>query len=289
MSKITRFRAYQLGSKGSSFSYSVDNHFTLIEARYNEINKPSILFEMEKSGVRSINTLHVTSWDDDHCKYDELNAILSELVPTVVEHPGYEPHTDNGIKCLRLIKDFVRNNDFALSVDYSPERINNLTTAEKGKYNNVIYNPIEIVDNVNNNSLVQLFRAGRFTVLSLGDCEDKKIADRIINCGIATTEVDIILMAHHGADNGFTTKNFLENINPKIAICSSDYNNQFDHPRLEIRDLLYQQSINLYTTKTGDVVVFCNEGNIVHVANLKSNSEDISSRKTFMAKLKVPD
>ena len=33
MSKITRFRAYQLGTPGSSFSYSVDDHFTLIEAR----------------------------------------------------------------------------------------------------------------------------------------------------------------------------------------------------------------------------------------------------------------
>ena len=36
MKHYTRFRAYQLPNKGSSFSLSVDNHFTLIEARYNE-------------------------------------------------------------------------------------------------------------------------------------------------------------------------------------------------------------------------------------------------------------
>ena len=29
----TRFRAYQLGNAGSSFSYYADGHFTLIEAR----------------------------------------------------------------------------------------------------------------------------------------------------------------------------------------------------------------------------------------------------------------
>lgn len=67
MSKNTRFRAYQLGSKGSSFSYSVDNHFTLIEARYNDINKKSIQFELKKIGVQYIDCLHITSWDD-HCR-----------------------------------------------------------------------------------------------------------------------------------------------------------------------------------------------------------------------------
>lgn len=32
MEKYTRFRAYHLGEKGASFSLSVDNDFTLIEA-----------------------------------------------------------------------------------------------------------------------------------------------------------------------------------------------------------------------------------------------------------------
>ncbi len=288
MSKITRFRAYQLGSKGSSFSYSVGNHFTLIEARYNETNKPSIEFEMKKSGVKYIDTLHITSWDDDHCKLDELSDILTELRPSVIEYPGYKPHTENGTNSLKLINNFERNKEYASSTDYSPERITKLVTAEKLKYNNVVYNPIEIVCNGNDNSVVQLFRSGRFTILSLGDCEAKKIADRIAMCGIAKTEVDVMIMAHHGADNGFTTTEFIKDISPKIAVCSSNYNNQFDHPRTEIRNILYEQGVNLYTTKTGDVVVYCEESNKVHVANLISNSEVISSQKTFNAKQEVP-
>jgi competence protein ComEC len=288
MSKITRFRAYQLGSKGSSFSYSVGNHFTLIEARYNETNKPSIEFEMKKSGVKYIDTLHITSWDDDHCKMAELSNILTELKPSVIEYPSYKPNTENGTNSLKLINNFERNKDYASSTNYSPERITKLVPAEKLKYNNVVYNPIEIVTNCNDNSVVQLFRSGRFTILSLGDCEAKKIADRIAMCGIATTEVDVMIMAHHGADNGFTTTEFIKDISPKIAVCSSNYNNQFVHPRTEIRNILYEQGVNLYTTKTGDVVVYCEESNKVHVANLISNSEVISSQKTFNAKQEVP-
>ncbi|GAB3382102.1 hypothetical protein GCM10027514_21940 [Azotobacter armeniacus] len=42
-SKITRFRAYQLESAGSSFSYFNGTTFTLLEARYNEVNEESII------------------------------------------------------------------------------------------------------------------------------------------------------------------------------------------------------------------------------------------------------
>ena len=44
---ITRFRAYQLGNAGSSFSYFADNHFTLIEARLTEVNKETLKSELK--------------------------------------------------------------------------------------------------------------------------------------------------------------------------------------------------------------------------------------------------
>jgi hypothetical protein len=37
-------------------------------------------------------------------------------------------------------------------------------------------------------------------------------------------------------DNGFTIKKFLACLEPSLAICSADYDDQYDHPRDEIRD-----------------------------------------------------
>ena len=79
MKHYTRFRAYQLGEKGASFSISVDQYFILIEARYNSVNKPHVIYEMELSGVAHIDVLHITSWDEDHCKSTELEDIIKEL------------------------------------------------------------------------------------------------------------------------------------------------------------------------------------------------------------------
>ena len=121
----------------------------------------------------------------------------------------------------------------------------------------------------------------------MGDCEDVTIAERIMKCDLAK-ETDVLILAHHGADNGFTTREFIQHVKPKIAICSSNYDNQFEHPKQSIRDMLYQEGVTLYTTKTGDVVIICNEDNKVDAYNLISNSEKVSSKITISPKCQVP-
>ena len=105
---------------------------------------------------------------------------------------------------------------------------------------------------------------------------------------MANSETDIMILAHHGADNGFTTDNFVRTIKPKIAVCSSNYDNQFEHPRQEIRDILYRNDIPLFTTKTGDVIVSCNEDNVAHVYNYITDGTVLSSTYRFVPKCKVP-
>lgn len=286
--KKTRFRAYQLGEKGSSFSYSVDDHFTLIEGRYNEVNKANVLFEMKCAGVTRVSCLHITSWDEDHCKESELRDILNELMPLRIEYPGYEPDTDCGKACKKLIQNYIVKNTPSVQA-VTPDYINGLDAGKTKQYTDILYNPTENHTSHNDNSIVKLFRQGRFTLLSLGDCESKEIAQAIERGSIASTEVDVMILAHHGADNGFTTEEFVNKINPMVAICSSNYDNQFEHPRQEVRNILYnhEPSIPLYTTKTGDVVITCNEDNDVHVYNLISNGTRISSQMTFRPKLIV--
>ncbi len=104
----TRFRAYQLGNPGSSFSYCYDKKFTLIEARLNDTNRPNIVNEMKACGVEKIHTLHITSWDKDHCTPNELKEILVTYMPSKLQIPGYEPHTESGKESLKIIEDYKK-------------------------------------------------------------------------------------------------------------------------------------------------------------------------------------
>jgi competence protein ComEC len=71
-----------------------------------------------------------------------------------------------------------------------------------------------------------------------------------------------------------------------VAICSSNYDNQHDHPRQEIRDLLHEEGIQLKTTKTGDVIVrsIDDHTGVYEVVNLKAKSTEVSSVGTFVSK-----
>lgn len=272
MAHYTRFRSYQLPNPGSSFSLSVEKHFTLIEARYNATNAPHINWELEQLCKWDIDTLHITSWDDDHCNYNELCEILSNLCPSRIEFPSEIPTTENGRKSKQAILAFQSKHSYCTALPITPLLVkNDDRTPLIGK--DVFYNPMQNGDKSNDNSLVKLFRVGSFQVLSLGDCEDSAIANRLMENDILKGEVDIMILAHHGADNGFTTKEFLEAIRPKVCVCSSDYGNKYDHPRDIIRQRCLSLGIPLFTTKRGDIIAQTIDAKHFKVSNYVSNNE----------------
>ena len=281
MSHYTRFRTYQLGQKGASFSLYVEKNgakdFTLIEARYNDKNKEHVKWEMSTCGVTHINTLHITSWDEDHCSPKELDEILNELRPDVIEYPSYTPHTQSGADSLKKIVNYKGSKIPVTPIliekqDFVPLRGVDL-----------FYNPRNIDKDVKSNdkAVVKFFRRGSFQILSLGDCESSEIANALASDDILSDEVDIMLLAHHGADNGFTTDKFIKAIKPKVAISASDWGNQYEHPRQEVRNILSSNNVKLYTTKAGDVIAQTIDKHSFKVSNYISNNESKESTQTF--------
>ncbi|MFH7926758.1 ComEC/Rec2 family competence protein [Enterobacter roggenkampii] len=290
-SKQTRFRSYMLGEKGGSYSYFDGGKFTLIEARLNDENRQNIIDEMGLCAVKKIHCLHITSWDSDHCKRSELEEILETLPPTKIEYPGYTPHTVNGEESLQLIKNFqnksIQSGRKVDIVSVSPKYIKSLKKASSLKYTDVLYNPLDVnAKSANDKSTIKFFRTGSFNVLSLGDVEDENIASYLRELSIVRNEVDIMIMAHHGADNGFTTSSFIRKIKPLVAIVGSNYANQYQHPKQEIRDLLHYNNVKLFTTKTGDIVIHSIKTHTgeFQVNNFKSKNTDISSTCDFISK-----
>ena len=283
-SKNTRFRAYQLGNAGSSFSYFNGAEFTLIEARYNEVNSVSIKNEMKLCGISKITTLHITSWDQDHCVPSQLEKIIDELKPAKIEYPGYKPHTTSGCDSLKIIQKFKK---IKVAVQITPKYISSLNSFKNYGYKDVLLHPKFLSeDSANDNSTVKLFRSGSFNVLSLGDVESAQISSGFKSYNSIRKEIDIMILAHHGADNGFTSSSFLKAVRPQVAIASADYANKFKHPKQEIRDLLHKNEIKLFTTKTGDVVISSigSHSGKYEVTNLMTGNTKISSSYKFTAK-----
>ena len=259
-SRPTRLRAYRLDSAGSSFSYFADGEFVIIEGRLNDASKPQLLAEMRACGVSRASRVHITSWDQDHCSPGELGRLLALTAPRLVECPGYPPETDCAKDSLDVIRSYHRRwTAEAVTVtvrDVTPSYIGGLGDVGSLAFKNIYYHPRYISpDCSNDNSTVALFRRGIFNVLSLGDLESPSLSKRLSKQRVLRRETDVMILAHHGADNGFTDRDFIRALKPRVAICSSDRANQHDHPRDEIRRLLHDEGVQLCTTKDGDVVV----------------------------------
>lgn len=241
-------------------------------------------------GKTHIDCLHITSWDQDHCSASNLEEILVTYKPKKIEFPGYEPESDNARQCQKLILDYQRNTKAignpVSCISITPIYIKGLSSASELGYKDIFYWPHSLADNANDNSTVKVFREGCFNVASLGDVEDVNIASYLRGCGIFKREIDVLILAHHGADCPTNSKTFFEKVRPKLVVCTSNYDNQFDHPRQEVRDTLYELDIPLYTTKTGDIIIQSLEPHDCkfRVYNLMANSTAISSQKDFSIK-----
>ncbi len=291
----TRFRAYQLGTTGSSFSYVADGKFTLIEARMTEINKPNILEELDILGKEHIDELHITSWDKDHCNFNELVEILELLKPSKIESPGYEPHRDNtnALNCRDEILEYEKtkltggNGKAIKVVSVTPEYISSLDSAKELRYQNSFCWPKYIDDSTSNdNSTVQIFKEGAFNVASLGDIESEHIASYLRRIAVFDREVDIIILAHHGSDHATNSKKFFERTRPTVVVCSSNYDNEYEHPKPVVRQRLSGLNIPIYTTKTGDIIIESAENNPAYfsVNNLCANSSKSLSNTRYPIK-----
>jgi competence protein ComEC len=287
MDFLTKFRAFQLGSPGSLFTFYKPGQYTLIEARLPMRGLEVLLEDLAWHNISRISTLHITSWDTDHCNYDDLTKILNFLRPELIEIPGYPPESKEGELCYNVITEYdhIHQRNVHNVRTVNSNYINSLTPGLQWETNDVAYHSMYDCDNKNDMSLIRLFRSAGFCVLSTGDCESPETADRLINCGIIQKEVDLLILSHHGANNGFTTGRLLDIIQPKIAICSSNYDNMFDHPRQEIRNLLSSKNIPLMTTKRGDAIIYqMNDIAGAIASNMSGNNEIVESRISIIPK-----
>ena len=287
MSITTRFRAFQLDTDGSLFSYYKESHYTLVEARLPKAGLRALQDDLASYCKETIDTLHITSWDVDHCSWNDLAAILNHLRPARIEVPGYVPDSDDARMCRdTLLKYDVIHQRHVLNVhEITPVYIGNLPTASAWENRDILTATDPTADCKNDRSLIRLFRSAGFSVLSLGDCESAEIAARLMRDPIMRTEVDVIVLPHHGADNGFISDEFLKALKPIIAVSTSNWGNAYGHPKPEVRQMLANNNVELMTSKAGDVFIIQEAGGSTALAvDLDQNGHHVQKQKEFMPK-----
>ena len=116
--------------------------------------------------------------------------------------------------------------------------------------------------NLNNWSLSLRVDFGNVSMITTGDAEVP--AEReMIATGI-NLQADILRLGHHGSRTS-TAQEFLDAVNPSIAIIQVGEDNDYGHPHSEVMDRLYEAGLRIYRNDHHGNIVLTTDGTSIDI------------------------
>ncbi|MEE0842763.1 MAG: ComEC/Rec2 family competence protein, partial [Ruminococcus sp.] len=115
--------------------------------------------------------------------------------------------------------------------------------------------PLEVDEkNLNNSSVMILLDYKDATFLFTGDAEKDEL-----NTIKADVTADVLKVGHHGSRNA-NPKDFLEKVDPQIAVISCGVDNDYGHPHKETLKILSEMDCDVYRTDKDQTVTVYTDG-----------------------------
>ena len=110
----------------------------------------------------------------------------------------------------------------------------------------------------NNRSIVLKFTFGQADFLFTGDAENE-VNDFLFQIYSQELSCEFLKVNHHGSGNG-TSENYLNAVNPLVAVISSGAGNPYGHPHQETLNLLQAQGIEIWRTDQKGTITIITDG-----------------------------
>lgn len=120
-----------------------------------------------------------------------------------------------------------------------------------------VINPTEINGDFHDGCISIRARFGETEILFTGDAE-KETEEKMIERG-HDLRADVFQLGHHGSSTS-NSREFLEAIDPDVAIYSAGRNNDYGHPHREVVQLLDELEITTYGTDINGTIVLTSNG-----------------------------
>ena len=117
--------------------------------------------------------------------------------------------------------------------------------------NKLYFLQTKIYDNENDNSNVIIAELDGYKFMYMGDASsitEKEILDKYI-----LPDIDVLKVGHHGSKTS-SSKEFIDEINPKYSIISVGKNNRYGHPNKEVLENLKDSKV--YRTDEDGSIMF---------------------------------
>ncbi len=201
-------------------------------------------------GYTKIDYMLITHMDNDHI--GNLFTILEELKVKKIIISKQGEDSENYKKLLDIVK--------KKKIKVLIVKEGDILKIENNLYFKILWPQEEqIKENIlNNNSIVAKLNYHNFSMLFTGDIEkiaEEKMLEKYDNKDL---KADILKIAHHGSKTS-SIEEFVEKVNPKMALIGVGKNNLFKHPSDSTLETLNKNKIKIYRTdKNGEITIKVN-------------------------------
>ena len=226
--------------QGDSFLFHSNNNIFLVDTGGsfyddNNVNSTKVSNVLKSLGIRKIDYIFITHGDIDHIGY--CRSLLDDFRIGKV-YFNMNEYNNNELSLQKFLK--------KREIKY--EKIGE-TKFMMGKF---FVQALSIdFDNENDSSIMLAINVERLKLLFMGD--SGKIVENYLLKNAVLGKVDILKVGHHGSKTS-SSKEFINEINPKYSIISVGKNNRYGHPNKEVLNNLRDSKI--YRTDQDGSIMF---------------------------------
>ena len=181
-------------------------------------SREAVMTYLREAGVARLCMVVISHPHSDHI--GSLPVILSSVDVGLVAMPDVEHPTASFENLLEAIL----NNDLEVVFPLSGDSL------VAGIINLEVVSPQEFSEDINNSSIVLRLVHGNTAFLFTGDAERQ--AEELMMQSVSI-RADVLKVGHHGSRTS-TSQEFLETVNPSIAVISLGTGNRFGHPHPDV-------------------------------------------------------
>lgn len=220
--------------QGDSALVNVNGKYMLIDAGTNASEKDLINY-LKGKNIQKIDYVIGTHPHEDHI------GGLDKVIDNFDIGQVYLPKISHTTKTYESVLESIKNKNLkvitakeGVKIDLGPGTTVEMYSPNKSKY-----------DNLNDYSSIIKVSFGEKKFLFTGDAE-REAENEVIKKGVDLS-ADVLKVGHHGSDTS-TSNDFLEKVNPKIAIISCGKGNDYGHPHNSTLNKLEGRNIRTFRT-----------------------------------------
>ncbi len=248
------FRVHYIDvGQGDSILVQSGEEYMLIDGGKN-VAADTVVNYLKSQNVKKLKYVIGTHPHEDHI------GGLDDVIDTFDVENVIMPNVTHNTKSFEDVLDSIMNKGLTITPAVSGERY------ALGDAELLILAPNgDGYKDLNDYSVVARVQYGNTSFMFTGDAEGISEKEMIDVYG-SSLRTDVLKLGHHGSTTS-TTNDFLELVNPSVAVITVGKDNTYGHPHKEIIERLEKNNIRIYRTDLDGNILATSDGNSVEFSD----------------------